>query len=61
MFEIEERSAMMKHERNYIKREDKSKKHQRKALIQEYKKEKSIESLLAKSARAEEIRYLLYN
>lgn len=51
---------MMKQEKNVMKREDKSKTVQRIALIEEYKKEKSLESLLVKTSRADEIRYLLH-
>jgi hypothetical protein len=48
----------MKHEKNELKREDKSRALQRLELIGEYKKEKNIETLREKSERAEEIKFI---
>ena len=58
-FEKEERSAMLKQEKNALKREDKSRAIKRTALIEVYKKEKNMKSILLKTSRVDEIRYLL--
>ena len=57
---MEERMAMLKQEKNALKREDKSKHVKRITLIQEYQKEKSLEALVEKTYRADEIKYYIH-
>jgi hypothetical protein len=47
---------MLENEKNALKREDKSKDVERKALIEEFKKEKSLELLFEKTLKSEEKR-----